>query len=460
MIPVPALSLGLLEWDRPLALFAAIVPVLVWILARTGASPPRIATGTLAIWCAVAARMPAADRRARARPSLALWLAIASLALGVIALAAPRVPLAPAARVWRLYLDRRPAMYLRDRETTRIEHAVAAARSWIEKTARPDDGIVWIDSIGSRAETVSGREPPAEWTRAPRIPREAPDWRALDDRGAVWITDREPEIEPLQATLVLSGGESVPGPIDASGTTRWDWDGERIVAVPNGVAVRRVAIDGDLARPLARMLEAWAASRGLAIDPRSSAEVALRVRTVRGSAVEPIEAGRDGWRARGEISGSAAAADEDGPLGTWLDAPTGSMRRALISRGSGRISSAWLSMEEPEGDPAAFAVSLASLFDACVLPPPGVVELRDRLSVGSVAVKAPKASSSGSVASGGALPPERSGSPVGARAREPALRLDAWFALAAFACALLALTRTRALRGVAPPAVARARSIG
>jgi hypothetical protein len=250
--------------------------------------------------------------------------------------------------------------------------------------------------------------------------------------------------------LAIAGGRAGPGPIDAGGATRWDWDGERIVEVPRGVEARRVAIEGELARPLAGVLAAWAAARGLASDPSSPADVALRVRTRRDgddAAIVAIVAGRDGWRARGHVSSGAPSADEDGDLQTWLSARVGKDERALITRGAGRVWSAWSTMEEPEGDPAAFAVSLAALFDACVLPPPGVVDLRDRLAAGAPEIRVPRElfAASGDGA-------------AGVEDRGDGLRLDPWLALAALLAALAALGCVLVPRfAIARPNVARAR---
>jgi hypothetical protein len=62
----------------------------------------------------------------------------------------------------------------------------------------------------------------------------------------------------------------------------------------------------------------------------------------------------------------------------------------LISFEPGRIESVLVSMSDPEGDPAAFAVSWAKLFDDAVLAPPGVVELGERREAGKEAIVAPK----------------------------------------------------------------------
>src|SRR6185295_3219467 len=106
-------------------------------------------------------------------------------------------------------------------------------------------------------------------------------------------------------------------------------------------------------------------------------------------------------------------------------AAIGGETRAVMTRAVGRVWSAWSRMQDPEGDPAAFAVSLATLFDACVLPAPGVVELSDRLAAGSAEIRAPRDSSAA----------------VSDRERETAAlddarRLDPWLALAALVAVL------------------------
>jgi hypothetical protein len=455
-----ALAFTGLELTRPLALGALALPLAVWFLARTASAARPIATGTFAIWSLVAERDPQAGTRRRARPSPALWCVLAALGLGALALAGPRLPAAPAGRTWRLYLDRRPAMFLESAGSTRIARGVAEAQRWLKTAAHAGDEVIWYtpstSSSGPWIASAPGNAPPSEWLEPPRIPLSAPDWIGVDRRWALWITDRPPPVEPQQAVLVTSGGDAVPGPIDASGTTRWDWDGERIVAVPGGAPARRVAIEGDLARPLAGVLAAWAAARGLSLEPSSEAPVALRLISRSTGEEREVVAGRDGWRARGRARGAAPSADEDGDLETWLAAEGGTRatggaeRPALMTHGPGRVWSSWTSMETPAGDPAAFAVSLATLFDACSLSAAGVVLLRDRTAAGKAEVRAPPES-----------PPDASQRAAALGAEAAALRLDPWLAWAALLLVLAALAFTLLPRiCAARPNVARARSIG
>jgi hypothetical protein len=94
-----------------------------------------------------------------------------------------------------------------------------------------------------------------------------------------------------------------------------------------------------------------------------------------------VKVSRDGW------SASSVAAGAPAPLSTWLE---DAEHRALVSFAPGRIESALVSMGDPEGDPAAFAVSWAKLFDDAVLAPPGVIELGERREAGKEAIVAPR----------------------------------------------------------------------
>ena len=98
-------------------------------------------------------------------------------------------------------------------------------------------------------------------------------------------------------------------------------------------------------------------------------------------------ASRDGWSAAIEIAGAAPDSDADGELEAWLAESSG---RRLLSSGPGRVHCPWVSMQDPTGDPAAFAVSWASLFDRASLPPAGVVALAERASAGEEASRPPR----------------------------------------------------------------------
>jgi hypothetical protein len=390
---IGAAALFPLEWARPYALLALALPLAVLLGSRLFERPFEIATGTLDLWRRARAAQAPPSRRARTRIPPAVWILVLALTLGALALAGPRPPSPEAWRALHVLVDRTPSMELALGKGTRRDRALAMARAWIERT-EPDASVEWAESA------------------APLGPGD-------DREDALWVTDRAPFPPPRHAGFVASGGPSVPGPVAIDGTARYDWDGERLVEVPGGAPVRRVEVSGTLPAPLAGVLDAWARARGVEIAGRGEGRSALVVHAVdpglQSVPVRTIEAGRDGWTATGTVAGVARSSDPGGPLETWLADLDG---RAVVTSGPGRIDSRWASMEDAQGDPAAFAVSWARLFDAAVLPPPGVIELAERLAAGEEASAPPRAAE-----------------PAASESRS----LAAWLALASLAGAVVAL---------------------
>ena len=64
-------------------------------------------------------------------------------------------------------------------------------------------------------------------------------------------------------------------------------------------------------------------------------------------------------------------------------------RRALVGAGPGIVVSAVSQIEDPDGDPAAFAVSWSRLLDASLLPAPGIVSLGERADAGARGMRRP-----------------------------------------------------------------------
>jgi hypothetical protein len=263
------------------------------------------------------------------------------------------------------------------------------------------------------------RQPPgadAEW-----IERSRPFGPEDDEPDALWVTDRAPTPPPRRAGFFASGGPAVPGPIAVDGSTRFDWDGKRIVEVAGGAPKRRVEVHGELPAPIARFLDAWAGARGAVVAAQGDDRPVLVLDGAppgSGGTPATFEAGRDGWTAQGAALGAAPNSDAEGPLATWLADASG---RALVTTGAGRVHCPWSSMEEPRGDEAAFAVSWAELFDRAALPPPGVIELGERAAAGEESSASPSAAR-GSKSSAVDAPP-----------------IDAWIAAAALLCTLVAL---------------------
>jgi len=378
-----------LELARPAALLALAFPVAVLFASRLLDRPPTTATGTLDVWERVRAALPPTAQRARRRIPPAVWALALGLALGAVALAGPRANAAGPPRVIRALVDVRPSTGLPLRDATRLEAAKSMAAKWLDE-----------DSHGALVE---------------RIERAAPFGPDDDRSDTIWITDRAPASRPKHAGFFASGGPAVPGPIAAEGTARWDWDGERIVEVPGGAPRRTFEVRGTLPAPIARVLEAWAGARG--VTARSPADEAadLVVHGAGMNASSPphaVEAGREGWKAKGSLLRPAPSSDEAGALERWLASDDG---LALVSSGAGRVHCAWTAMEDPTGDPAAFAVSWASLFDGAIRPPRGIVELGERAAAGEAAWAPPRTDERNEAAA--------SASP-----------LEAWTALGALLC--------------------------
>jgi hypothetical protein len=377
-----------LEIARPLGLLALLLPVALLLGARAFARPERLATGTLAIWRRVlASPVPATPHRTRRIPPAVVLLAL-GLALGSLALAGPRIAEPEAPRRFRMLVDGSPSMDLpvqAGASETRRERAEANARAWLALHA-PDASVR-------------------------RIVREGRIGSDDDAEDALWITDRAPSPPPEHAAWFASGGAAVPGPIAVNGTTRLDWDGASIVPVAGGAPRRSIEVRGTLPPPVAAVLEAWAAARNAVVGPRDRAS--LVVSTAGDGDPFRAEASRDGWSASVELARAATDSDERGPLESWLADPSG---RRLVAFGRGRVDCPWTSMEEPRGDPAAFAVSWASLLDRAALPPPGVVALAERAAAGDEAARPPR-------------------DPVEARDRRGESLVPAVLAFAACACA-------------------------
>jgi hypothetical protein len=421
------------EWTRPEWLWALALPLAVLVLARLRARAPALATGALELWSQVARERPDDARRVRGRVPPALWLVALALALGVLALAGPRAARAAAAPRWRVVVDRSPSMTLPAEGATRLERALLVAAPWIDARRRDGEPLDWY------AGDLAPDAPPAPAPpRAPLVPVAEPDWARWDAPGTLWISDRDPGVARAHAGLAAGGGAAVPGPVGARGTTRIDWDGTQLVEVERALEPPRVCVDaraGPLPELLAELLDAWAATRGVRVDAPDPAQLArelaaaafprgaaLWVRTSDRARERAVEAARDGWSARGRAGSAARSADAHGALETWLagraldDAAPEEL--ALVSAAPGRIEIAWSALDAPAGDPAAFAVSWAELFDRALLPAPGVVSLAEREAAGAPRFAAPS-------------PPRALPQPGGPR-------FDAWLALGCLVAMLAA----------------------
>lgn len=367
-------------WERPWSLWLIAIPVALLLATLRRPRAETLATSDLESWRSVVASRGAGFPRAPRRMPLALALAALACALAALAIAGPRT--GDSALRWTAVLDTSPSMHLplgdgSSSTATRTQRAVAMAR---ELAVRAGAQLAWI----APPHDLTPRADPAETWSGRTSPATSP-FEAWDVPGALWVTDAAPENPPRDAGFVAAGGAAVPGTVAVERTFRLDWDGEFLLRLDGAVAPRPVVVDGLLDGPLDRALRAWASARGFALKGDVD-DPALRIAARREGPARDLEAGREGWSALGVARGTAPIQDDDGDLRVWL----ASSGEPLVTSGVGRIHLAWIPTQEPQGDPAAFAVSWAKLFDESVRPLPGVVPLDERQAAGEPRSVAPR----------------------------------------------------------------------
>jgi hypothetical protein len=444
-----------ITWARPLGGWALLLPLLLLIASRLRTRPPTRATGTVSLWKQVAGCSDARRDRFRPRFPLPVWLAAAALLAGALALAGPRLPRAVGGVVWTVVIDHSPSVGLPwisgegeadERGRSRLQRALEETRELLDELLEPGDRVRWISSARPSRELPAGEWPDAAWLALPPWAAPPPDWKSYREAGCLWVTDGIGEVETRDAGLIAVGGAAVEGAVGLDGGKRIDWIGGELVEHPGETGERRVLLghgEGGARVPelLAAIFRHWASARGLTVlEPEGPAPpgVGLRLEPFVGGgggvggsgggsdASRPIETGRDGWSARGLVP-LELASPEGYPLERWLieAEEEGAGGLCLVAASPGLVRVAWSTMEEVEGDPAAFAVSWAALFDAWILPPPGVVSLEERRAVGEPRTRRPE-------------PPRRRGE-MQQRAEAGDDRLDAWL------CALAALLAVAAV---------------
>jgi hypothetical protein len=356
----------------PLCLWLLVVPlVALWLGARGGALLALV-TGTLESWRAAERNRPAEVERKRRVPP-ALWCLAAALACAALALARPERVAAAARRQFTLVVDRSPSMYLVEDGRSRIERALEPVRAWIGRERLGKDELAWI-----------GARDAEEALAAPNTAQSEPDWLRYERADALWIGDRF-DPPPKLAGFSASGGAAVPGPIGREGTVRLDWDGERVVRVENAIAAGQLGcvIDARLPEPLRELAALWAERRGLA--PAGAALFTFTLEDA--GAARETELARDGWSAHARVAGALAAQAGES---SWLAAGG-----PCVLAAPGRVRCSIVALDEPAGDPAAFAVSWGELFDSVLLDPPGVVPLSERTARGAAGWRAPAGADAG-----------------------------------------------------------------
>lgn len=411
-----------LEWARPAGLWALALPLVVILASLVGRRPRQVFTGTLVLWRSVGDDVKHGGTRRERRFPPARWLLVLALTAGALALAGPRGRLTPAGETWRVLVDRSPSMYLpadgagrvaggHDGEDaagpTRLEKALAdlfalrgdaqVAFIWEEL------GVSWPGERLDADETAD--DLPRTWAWVPAAARPEPDWAGRDEPGALWLTDRVPDVPRHHAGLVASGGVTSPGWVAWERQKRFRWNaglpGGGEGALEEETSPDRppvVLFQGHVVSPLRRFIEIWAEERGLRTSGESEAGPLLRVVGPYWTDEVPVTVGADGWTLSGTATRGGAPPF---PLGlqppgapsvleTRLAVTLDGDPWALVTAAPGHLELAWRSLEEPRGDPAAFAVWWGSLLDELLLDPPGVVSLRERQAAGEALAERPR----------------------------------------------------------------------
>ncbi|MFT7667695.1 MAG: hypothetical protein ACI8X5_000378 [Planctomycetota bacterium] len=395
-----------LLWSRPAGFLVWGLGVLLVLFLRRKSSPVESATGTMELWKAILTDHERPQGDAAKRLPLRVWFLLAAIFASGIAVAGPRFETSPSKRLWYFEVDRSPSMFLPwDGVGGRSRYAIAlaAALDWLDGNDALLEDRVWR-TAGLR--DVRASEPPKEWARRPssHSPELAPPSTAQSVR-LNWITDGLPEGDRDDVGYFASGGEAVFGAVGVRGDSYLEWDGAQL---SEGKRAKQRSLNLDPRTPsqLQELARIWAEERGLRLDV-SDLEAQLRITVTEEASPSRAEIDGDGWS-------------------MWVDTDSANSSDSTLSAylriTPGQIDLAFAKILELRGDDAAFASQWSAIFDSALLPPAGVVPLRERLEVGSGSFQEPQATSPTVSDSGSENP----------------YRLDAWFALFATLCACMA----------------------
>ena len=385
--------IALLTFAQPLGFAALLAPVLFLVAARErGKAEPRL-VGSLEIWRRVAGDRQEANRARKAPLTPRIWLMALAMALVGFALTKPSWTTAAEPRIWRVVLDTAgsnglPARDGSDAGPTRFDQAVARGVDWSRENCSGDQ-VLWLGAQAPDGTVVvelcaPGARPSKAFLDRARLSAIPRSWEIFDAADCLWLpTSGVPEPPRYAARPSLEFGVG-PGPVQDLGGGEALW----LDAAGN---LSSDLLPPDLPRPSLRLLgevtdagtalgdlaRIWAASRGLAITVGESSQPG-EVLFIRSGGVPEQGApdagatlGRDGWRAR-------ASWPENGELVmaglTWL----GYQDRPLVRWRAGAIDVAFHQLDQLSGDPAAFAVSWATLFEQAALPGDGIVSVAER----------------------------------------------------------------------------------
>ncbi|MCK6444815.1 MAG: hypothetical protein L6Q99_00330 [Planctomycetes bacterium] len=390
----------MIEFEHPRLVWLALAPLALWLfvfVARAREAP----SGTVEVWRELERSTPRARRRGWT--NWRLWVASAALVAVAFALASPVRRGASPTSTWRVLVDGSPSMFLpwADRGTpavgapTRLERALELASEWLEARRAGGERLVWVRWSAGRFEEVAGAEPPSAWLVAEPSAEDQPPFERCDAAGWVWLTDRSRDAR--FAGVFASGGVAVPGVIGETTSELVELSTDRASGAQPELGVRpkmtpSIAFVGDPPPLVREFVETWASARALTL---SGGPVALTFETVAsassaalGDANSAALGAGPGWRVRGR---AASLALEPGEREWLVESPGSDGARVLVAWRPGHVRSAWTACDEPEGDPALFAVAWSDLLDAARLSAPEVVACAERAAAGDSGVREPTA---------------------------------------------------------------------
>lgn len=365
---------------RPLGLVALLIPLVYLLFVYHVVRPELRAVGSLGLWTRVRS-----DTSASAASTRWTWRTLVSflaLVAAALTLAGPRYIGPREPRVWTLVVGGGPAGALLADGARRVDRALADGDAFTRE--RPSgDRFVWVgasevDSL--RLELAAGEVPDSAFV-AQLLVTDPSAWQRWDQPDCVWLPVSGAHPEPERAGLRQTAFAGQGGPVARTEAGLWTWEPASDLVRPataeeeGRVATPSVLVEGAAfapEEPLARFVEAWAAVRGAHALTIRGPSIPARGDSSAGS-VSVGRVGRDGWTATAEWL--------PGDLGLGLRPFLSRGTETLVAYGPGLVETRLLHLDEPSGDPAAFAVSWAELFERAARPPAGIVALAERRAV-------------------------------------------------------------------------------
>tara|TARA_R110002072_G_scaffold166989_14_gene320485 strand:- start:1204 stop:2352 length:1149 start_codon:yes stop_codon:yes gene_type:complete len=342
-------------FDQPWALAGLLGALLVLWLGRRLGRPSTQYTGAFALWRTEDRTTAEGAHKNRIPP--ARWALAAALALASVSMARPHATDGVPRPTLRLCIDGSPSMHLPMPDgRSRLEAALERAQRELGDLA---------GGLEHQIDPTLGEMP--------------------DEPGVLWITDRCPDPMPVHAGVSASGGSAVPGPIAAGSGERILWTGrhEGVTTLSEDwVEDRSLQLASDLPACVVALARLWAQERGLTLEDRGGPRLVVRRAPADGAPFGTQVRG-EGWNLKATVVGHATGRSCSSALG-----PDG--ERTLVGVAPGVLEVAFDAPGNPDGDPAAFALTWAGWLDEALPLPMGVVPLGERRSAGESCWHAPR----------------------------------------------------------------------